>query len=88
MFSSSREDSFVCGACRKSYPGPGPLKLHQRTCQIGKKRLRGALEKAKEIWERKKKPRLEPTASLVVHEPGPSAQLMGDHLEVQVGCFK
>jgi hypothetical protein len=34
---------------------PGPLKHHQRSCLKSKKRLAGALERAKEMWASKKK---------------------------------
>ena len=83
MFSPYPQDPYVCGDCRRSFTGPGPLKLHQRTCQISKKCFRGVLSKAKEIWERKKKLHLELTAS-PVSEPGPSAQLSEDQLQIQV----
>jgi hypothetical protein len=35
------------------------LKNHQRSCDKGKKRLSGALQKAKDIWVKKKRRRLE-----------------------------
>ncbi|KIM74574.1 hypothetical protein PILCRDRAFT_14341 [Piloderma croceum F 1598] len=48
-------ETCVCG---KSFNHPGRLKFHQRTCSRNKKRLAGALEKAKETWMSRKKRRL------------------------------
>lgn len=38
---------------------PGALKIHHRSCSRNKKRLAGALEKARVLWTSKKKARLE-----------------------------
>jgi hypothetical protein len=68
-------EAYVCG-CRRSFTGPGPLKYHQRTCPAGRKRLHGALLKAKELWDGRKKPR----NTAIPEEPEPS-----HHVEDQVG---
>ncbi len=51
------EVTHVCD-CGRFFAGEGPLRFHKRTCQPGKRRLGGALAKAKEIWQSRKKPRL------------------------------
>ena len=56
------EDAYAC-SCGRSFPGPGPLNFHRRSCQSTKRRLSGALVKVKEIWQSRKKPRLASSAS-------------------------
>lgn len=67
-------ETYVC-ACRRAFPGPGPLSFHKRTCGSSKKRLHGALAKAKGLWEKRKKARLDPTTSGTLHLPGISEEL-------------
>lgn len=50
-----------CHACGREFAGPGPLNFHIRACPQGKKRRQGALEKAKEVWMTRKKPRIYPS---------------------------
>jgi hypothetical protein len=64
-FSELGSNHYVCG-CGRSFSGPGPLNFHKRTCQPSKRRLHAALATAKELWEKRKKPRLDST------EPGTS----------------
>jgi hypothetical protein len=45
--------------CGRTFYFPGALKNHERRCSKRKKRLAGALEKAKDLWTSRKKPRLE-----------------------------
>lgn len=55
-------------SCGRSFPGPGPLNFHKRTCQSSKKRLHGALAKVKELWRERKRPRMdsdEPVSSRI-----------------------
>jgi hypothetical protein len=52
------DNVYTC-TCGRSFSQPGPLKHHQRNCLTRKKRLFGALEKAKEIWTSKKRKRFE-----------------------------
>lgn len=40
---------------------PGALGFHRRTCQKAKKRLSGAITMAKELWQGRKKRRVETT---------------------------
>lgn len=51
-------DGYIC-SCGRSFPGPGPLNFHKRSCRSSKKRLHGALARAKELWQERKKPRLD-----------------------------
>jgi hypothetical protein len=54
------DDSFsphACSSCNRCFPGPGPLNYHRRSCQPTKRRLQGALAKAKDLWEARKKSR-------------------------------
>lgn len=48
--------------CGKSFPHPGALQIHQRSCGRGKKRLGVALEKAKELWLDRKRRRIHESA--------------------------
>jgi hypothetical protein len=60
--------------CGKSFSLPGTYTHHKRNCQKTKKRLAGALEKAKEVWIIRKRRRL---GTLENHESAsePSSQL-------------
>jgi hypothetical protein len=51
-----KTESCLCG---RSYDQPGALKLHQRLCSKSKKRLSQALEKARELWPKRKRRRVE-----------------------------
>jgi hypothetical protein len=44
--------------CGKSFLHPGALQIHQRSCSRGKKRLGVALDKAKELWNNRKRRRI------------------------------
>jgi hypothetical protein len=43
--------------CGRSFPTPGALGYHKRSCRPSKKRLQTALSRAKELWEVKKRAR-------------------------------
>ena len=58
METAGFQDGHVC-SCGRSFPGPGPLNFHKRSCRSSKKRLHGALARAKEIWQERKKQRLD-----------------------------
>jgi hypothetical protein len=71
-------DTHYC-SCGRPFPSSGPLRFHQRACKSTKKRLNGALALAKEIWEKRKKPRLD-------EEPGSPQNLDGEPiLELAMG---
>lgn len=48
------QDTLSC-SCGRSFLQPGPLKFHQKSCTKSKKRIHGALEKAKDAWVQRKK---------------------------------
>lgn len=48
--------TYVCG---RFFSQSGALAYHKRSCKLSKRRLNGALEKAKEVWDAKKKCRVE-----------------------------
>ena len=54
---SSLSETCICG---RTFIQPSALHYHQRSCTKTKKRLAGALSKAKEAWGRKKRRILEP----------------------------
>ena len=54
------ESLCVCG---RSFLQPSALTNHQRTCQSSKKRLSSALGKAKQLWEGRKRRRLQTSES-------------------------
>jgi hypothetical protein len=60
----------VC-LCGRSFSSPQAYSFHKRGCKETKKRLSGALEKAKEVWQAKKRQRTEAKASNEI-SPGPS----------------
>jgi hypothetical protein len=66
-----KTESCLCG---KSYDQPGALKVHQRLCSKNKKRVNQALDKAKQLWVKKKRRRLEDLADYgqPSQEPGAS----------------
>lgn len=45
--------------CGRAFYFPGALKNHERSCSKRKKRLSGALEKARVLWTSRKKARLD-----------------------------
>jgi hypothetical protein len=47
----------VC-VCGRSFCTPGAMKKHLRACTKSKKRLSGALDKAKDLWRTRKRRRL------------------------------
>jgi hypothetical protein len=53
------EGSLQCPACRRIFSAEHSFNSHQRACKKGKKRLSGALAKAKELWVATKRRRLE-----------------------------
>jgi hypothetical protein len=62
-------EACVCG---RTFYQPQAYSFHQRNCKKTKKRLAGALEKAKEIWQAKKRRKIEgesPTEGLPVMGP-------------------
>ena len=58
METAGFRDGHVC-SCGRSFPGLGPLNFHKRSCRSSKKRLHGALARAKELWQERKKLRLD-----------------------------
>jgi hypothetical protein len=52
--------TYTC-LCGRSFAQSGALAYHKRSCKPSKRRLNGALEKAKEVWDAKKKRRVETT---------------------------
>lgn len=54
--------------CGKSFSLPGTYTRHKRNCTKTKKRLAGALEKAKELWIIRKRRRLGTSESIQVSE--------------------
>ena len=48
-----------CEGCRCTFTDPGPLNNHRRGCKPTKKRLNGALGKARDILGSRKRRRLE-----------------------------
>jgi len=57
----------VC-ICGRTFSVPQAYTCHKRTCQKTKKRLASALDKAREVWEARKRKRTEKK----VTEAGPS----------------
>ena len=45
--------------CGRTFLGPGGLKKHLNSCSKSKKRFASALEKVKEMWTSRKKPRIQ-----------------------------
>jgi hypothetical protein len=58
------ENSALFCWCGRSFSQSGPLKGHQNSCQKSKRRLSGALAKAKESWTKKKRRRIEDLTGL------------------------
>jgi hypothetical protein len=56
--------------CGRTFSVPQAYSCHKRSCQKTKKRLSGALEKAKEAWQVKKRRKVEGKAQLA---EGPSS---------------
>jgi hypothetical protein len=50
--------TYVCG-CRRSFSGPGPLNFHKHTCKSSKRVLQEALTKARDLWDRRKRPHVD-----------------------------
>ena len=48
-----------CDHCGRVYTEAGPLTRHAKLCTKGKKRLAGALAKARDIYHSKKRPRVQ-----------------------------
>lgn len=44
--------------CAREFSSQSALSYHLRSCKSGKKRLQGALSRAKDIWESRKKARI------------------------------
>lgn len=53
----------TCLGCRREFHFPGALKNHQHSCSKSKKRLSGALEKAKVLWTNRKRQRIDSDAN-------------------------
>jgi hypothetical protein len=62
-----------CTDCDRPFAGPGPLNFHRRSCKKTKRRLQGLLEKAKELWEARKRskrhPLSQPQAAGCIRDP-------------------
>lgn len=50
--------TYAC-LCGRTFSQSSALSYHKRSCKPSKRRLDGALEKAKEVWDAKKKRRVE-----------------------------
>jgi len=53
--------SQIC-SCGRSFSVPQAYTCHKRSCTKSKKRLAGALEKAKEVWQAKKRQKVDEAA--------------------------
>jgi hypothetical protein len=64
--------------CGRAFSLPQAYTFHQRSCQRTKKRLLGALEKAKDILQARKRRKVESVlpAQNLAPEAGPSSQLV------------
>jgi hypothetical protein len=62
--------------CGRAFSLPQAYTFHQRSCQKTKKRLLGALEKVKDIFQARKRRKVESPAHNLVAEAGPSRQLV------------
>jgi hypothetical protein len=63
------EEALYC-ACGRTFLLPGALSKHRGTCTTSKKRLSGALDKAKKLWAGSKRRRLE-TDAPTAFDPSP-----------------
>jgi hypothetical protein len=52
--------TYTC-LCGRSFSQSSALAYHKRSCKRSKRRFNGALEKAKEVWEARKRRRVEAT---------------------------
>src|ERR1700749_1724903 len=68
--------------CGRTFIQPGALHYHQRSCTKTKKRLAGALSKAKEAWGRKRRRILEP----VPEKPSESQEMASVESEETIDC--
>lgn len=74
---------YTCNACGRIFAGIGPLNYHLRTCRSGKRQLEGALSAVSQIWQERKRRKLNPPPSELRATPvdhilknvGPSPQL-------------
>jgi hypothetical protein len=55
--------------CGRNFSVPQAYTFHKRSCQQTKKRLSGALDKAKEVWHSKKRRTTEMMQSPTVEQP-------------------
>ena len=60
------QDSLIC-ACGRTFSFTGALSKHRGTCQTSKKRLSGALDKAKQLWAGSKRRRRQTDSQDVSH---------------------
>jgi hypothetical protein len=58
----------VC-VCGRTFSVPQAYTFHKRSCQKTKKRLSSALEKAKEVWQAKKRRKTEVMQSTTAESP-------------------
>ena len=58
----------VC-VCGRTFSVPQAYTFHKRSCQKAKKRLSTALDKAKEVWQSKKRRRMEVMQSPTAENP-------------------
>lgn len=73
---------YTCNACGRTFTGIGPLNYHMRTCRSGKRQLEGALSAVSQIWQERKRRKLNPPPSNLQPTPvdhilkyvGPSPQ--------------
>ncbi|KAI0057935.1 hypothetical protein BV25DRAFT_1872245 [Artomyces pyxidatus] len=82
---NTREAYCAFCVCGRSFSLPSALTLHQKSCSSSKKRLSGALEKAREVWIARKKARTcaaEPGLSTI---PDPGTDAVAD---LQVRCHR
>lgn len=73
-----RTESETC-LCGRSFSHTSALSHHIRSCQKTKKRLSGALDKAKEVWSGKKRRRLDHEEPSMVNQPSSSGLVNAPH---------
>lgn len=59
---------YVC-VCSRTFSVPQAYTFHKRSCQKTKKRLSNALDKAKEVWQSKKRRKMEVPNNPTVESP-------------------
>jgi hypothetical protein len=80
-------ETCVCG---RTFTRPNALNYHRRTCSMSKKRFSGALAKAKEVWNVRKRRRIECSIEsrqlLPQQTPDHASGSSNESVEVRVNC--